>query len=170
MTPSASPGLSGADLTPLRIVTIFGSGNAAWPSANRAVFVKFRIAKPRTAAGLRIAVVSASGNAKSGLFSSDGTTLTQLALSASIAVAGTNVSQDLAFAASASIVPGVDYWAMLVLDNGTAQVARQTVPAAGISSGFVDALFVDSAFASPPTSQAISGMTGATYVPAMSLL
>lgn len=162
--------INGADLTPLPLVSLLGSGSLAWPSANRAIFVKFRLRQARLVTGIKIANAAPSGNAKAGLYRSDGTTLTEIAAVGSTPLSGSNDDQDLVFSSAITAFPAQDFFAMLVLDNSTATLIRQTIPNAAFASGFQVAYYVDSAFTTPPTSQAISGLTGSTYVPVMSLI
>jgi len=172
VTNPAGPG--GADMTPYLITPLFGTAAAVWPSANQGIYVRFRVNKARTVAGLRIGVAVASGSAKVGLFSSDGTTATQIVLSASTSVAGTNVTQDIAFTASAVCVPFQDYFALLACDNTTASFLRSTIASGGFTGAgaFECSYAVSTQFTTPTTPLTIAGLTGSSsgYTPVIALI
>lgn len=152
-----------------------GASAVAWPSANAGFFVHIdHMVAPHLATGVRIGNGTPSGNAKVGLYSSDGTTLTQVVLSASTALTGTNVTQDIPFTAVTQVTPSAiqDYWLFLAVDNGTATIVRASVGvASGIATGFKVAGSVATMFTTPATSQAISGLTGGSsgYAPILQL-
>lgn len=164
----------GDEGTPLVIVPWGGAVVAAWPGIDQGIFVKFQVAKARTVTGLRIGVGAASGNAKAGLYSNDGTNLTQMGLSASTPVAGTNATQDILFIAAQQVTAGLVYAAFLVLDNATATLLRTTTASSGFAKpgAFDVSAVVTSAFTTPPTPQAIAGLGGASsgYTPILALI
>lgn len=152
-------------------IPVFGSGTAAWPNADRGLFIKFRLDKPTSITGVSIFVVSASGNFKAALYASDGTTLTQVAAKGATAASGTNAWQDLTFATPYAGQPFVDYHAFVVADNTSVQVARTTSPAAASTPKGRLALLLESAYTTPPVSQAISGLSGTSlFIPIFGIL
>lgn len=95
-------------------------------SANNAFFVAFRVSEKITLASVAVLVGAAAGNMDGGLYSSDDAaspTLTRLASSGSVAAAGTNAQQTLAFSTggvtSYECVPGVTYYLAIAADTTT---------------------------------------------------
>lgn len=170
---SLPPG--GSEGTPYVVYSLVGASAAAWPTANTGVFVKFQLEKARTATGLRIGVGAASGNAKAGIYRLDGSTLTQVALSASTALAGTNAPQDIPFASAVQLQAGVTYYAFLALDNATATIARGTLISGALTvptTGFDLSGGTATVFTTPPASQALSAVVAISsgYTPAIALI
>jgi hypothetical protein len=178
ITSFTRPAPGGSEPTPplpLLITPYSGASAAAWPSANLGIHVFFQIEKARRVTGLRIGIGAAAGNGKSGLYRSDGTNLTQLALSASTAVAGANATQDYLFTAAQDIVAGQPYTAFLAFDTVTTlTVWRMSVGAGGliIPAGFNISGSVTAQFVTPTTPQAISGLSGTAsgYTPVIALI
>lgn len=150
-----------------------GYANLAWPAANRGYFLKFRLEKPTTITGISIGINSASGNVKVGLYTSDKTTLTNVALSVSTLTAlpgGVAGWQDILFTAPVTGVPFQDYYVFLAADNGTWQAMRTSVAAAGLSTLGRGLYELSTAFVTPPSSQLISGLSGTLFQPAVALI
>ena len=164
----------GGDLTPFPIIPPNGGAAAAWPASSTGIFVKFRVNKPRLASGLRVGIGSASGNAKVALYTSDGTTATQVATSGSTATAGSNAQQDILFGTAKIVVPFQDYYAFLVCDNTTVTIFRTTYGSGGFTlpTAFDVSFAVASVFTTPPATQALSGATTAAsgYTPILALI
>lgn len=164
---------SSAELTPLVITPYGGMAAATWPSANQGIFVKFQVGRSRLITGVRFFVGALSGNAKVGLYASDGTDLTQMSVSASTAVAGSSAPQDINLAAGQRVDPLIEYCAYLVLDNATATIGRFTTGAGGfaVPAGLDTHYAVNSGFTTPPTTQAIASTTVAAsgYLPVLVL-
>jgi hypothetical protein len=163
----------GAERTPLIITAYSGGSVAAYPSANQGIFCKFRVGKGRTVTGIRVLNGTPSGNAKVALYSTDGTTLTQLALSASTALTGSNVHQDILFTAAVGIAAGQTYAAFLVSDNATATFYRISYASANFPGAALDLTYaVANAFTTPPTPQLESGLStpAGGYTPVLALV
>lgn len=93
-------------------------------TANQAHMVRLpRLAKAQVFTNGHIFVVSSNGNLDIAIYSDDGAQYARMASTGSTAVSGTNAIQTVALSSSFTAMPGVDYWATLVLD-GTASIAR----------------------------------------------
>jgi len=163
--------VGGEDPTPYPITPVSGGSIAAWPGGNQGIFVKFRLGRGRHAVGLRVPVGTPSGNAKVALYASDGTTATQIALSASTALTATNDFQEIPFAAAVDLVTFTDYYGFLAVDNATATFYRLTFGAGGIAADLGYAV-ITNVFTTPPATQTVSGLTtGAAsgYTPVLAL-
>ena len=165
------PPPGGSERTPLVLVPWAASSFAAWPGAEQGVWVYFAVEKPRVVTGLRVGVGSASGNAKAGLYSLSGAILTQIAMSAETAVAGSNAKQDIPFAAAYTVVPFQTYAAFLTVDNGTATFWRTTTAAGAMASGFGISVGKTTIYVTPPTTQDVSALAGLSsgYTPIIGL-
>lgn len=167
------PGAGGSQPDYVYPVPLDGAGSAAWPSANQGIFRKVRFDKATVATGLLLPHGgTVNGNVKCGLYSSDKTTLTQLALSTGdTANANGSDNQAVLFAASVPVAPFIDYYWFMVCSNNTATYARWTIVAAALSLTARLAYVLDSAYTTPPATQLISGMTGGSiYVPALAVI
>jgi hypothetical protein len=157
------------DPGPVLVTEASGASVAAWAVGGGGLFVRFRLRAARTVAGLWVYLGAPSGNAKAGLYASDGTTLTQRALSAAVPLTATNDGQLLAFAAT-DVPAAADWWAFLALDNTTATLLRYTLGAGSIGLKLGTGANA-AAYPSPPATQAIAALTGASsgYTPVLAL-
>lgn len=175
LTSLVSNPYAGGELWPYLFVTQPGNGGnvGAWPSANAGIFCRFRVQMPRTATGLRIISGAGGGdNAKLGLYSSDGSTLTQVAMSAATAVSPDAAKkQDIPFQATAVIVPGIDYWAFMAVNATAGSYFRITMSDGNYPNSFLMSGLVASTYSTPPPTQALSALTTASsgYTPILLL-
>jgi hypothetical protein len=117
------------------------TASGAWPSANRAILVPFRIAESFVAVRALYRIVTASGNADAGIYNWEGR---RLASTGSIAL--TTGVKTPAFTATVELPPG-SYWMALAVDNTTAAIGRETPVA--VSLDLMGVRQVDSAFPLP---------------------
>jgi len=103
----------------------------------------------------------ASGNVASGVYLSDGTTLTLLGESGTVAAAGSNVNQSVPLTASVVIPAGVTFYAFCQPDNGTVTVGRVVVNSENSSLGKRAASHAPGSFTRPSTI-ALSSLTGSS--------
>ena len=137
--------------------------SAVWPSANRAIFIPFRLWHPITARLLFVHNGAAvNGNLDVGLYDPDGN---RLVSSGSTAQAGINVIQTLNIA-DTQLGPGWFYMAM-AMDNIVGAVLRR---APSISIGKLLGLAMqDAAFPLPNPAAIIALNTAAAYYPFIGL-
>lgn len=84
--------------------------STAWPAANRALYIPFRISQPiQMINGFVLNGGTASGNLDIGVYSGDGT---KLCSTGSTAQAGTTTIQTIAFTTSPVIGPGLFFMAL----------------------------------------------------------
>lgn len=136
--------------------------SAVWPSANRAIYVPFRLNRPIVVQKLYIINGAAvSGNIDLGIYDAKGTRLTS---SGSTAQAGISVPQEIDIT-DITLGRGVFYMACAI-DNITAAVLRGTVTlSVAYALGMANQ---DTAFALPATATFVVPITG--YIPFIGLL
>jgi hypothetical protein len=118
--------------------------SGTWDSANRAVFVPFRVSRPIYVVNMFVFNgLVVSGNLDIGIYTSDGTRLVSIG---STAQAGTSAIQTLDIT-DTLLGPGLFYMA-LVFNNTTARVFQQTVVPSGIVCGMA---IMNAAFPLPAT-------------------
>jgi hypothetical protein len=108
----------------LLLGTSNGGASAAWPAANRAIFVPFEFATPRVVTQLfwhNGAIVS--GNVDCGLYQTDGTLIVAVG---GVAQSGTSTIQ-VADITDTLLLAGL-YVMALSIDNTTAQILRSSGP------------------------------------------
>ena len=95
-------------------------------TANLAYGVKFRVTQPFAATAIQIDINTAgTGNVDANIYTESGGTWTRVvAASTPVSTGGSAGIRTITLAAPANLVPGVDYWVVIVLDNGTAQPLR----------------------------------------------
>ena len=91
---------------------------------NFGIFFLVRPSKEITVSQASWFVGTANGNIDVGLYSSDGTTLTRVARTGSVAAAGASAIQTAALDAPATLLPGTDYYIALVTDSATLTLGR----------------------------------------------
>jgi hypothetical protein len=112
-------GLASVGSTPILAA---GFGSVAWPSANLAIFVPFRLTRPMVITKLFVQNGgTVSGNIDLGIYDASGT---KIVSTGSTAQAGTNGTQSIAVT-STELGPGL-YYLAIALDNTTGQVFRFT--------------------------------------------
>lgn len=165
------PGAGGGELTPLYVTQKGGGGLAAWTSGELGILTKFRVDAPRIANGLEIYNGAPSGNAKAGMYSSDGTTITQRALSAATALTGTNAKQRIPFASPWQLAPFQDYFTFLVLDNVTATLLRILGSNGAITTLLGDSCCLAGVYTTPPTTELVANFTSTSsgYYPVVAI-
>ena len=144
----------------------------AWPGANQGIWIKVRFDKPTAATGILVPNGgTAAGNIKVGMYGTDGTNLTKLALSTGdTAMSGTSVGQSISFASPLLVSPFQDYYAFMASDSGTATFSRLITAAAPWTLPSRLAYLTTSVYATPPTSQAIAGLSGTSYIPSLAII
>lgn len=95
-------------------------------SANQALFSRVpRLQQPITVNYLRYYVGTASGNVDLGIYTWDGSVgFTKVATTGSTASSGTNAAQIIALASPVVLVPGIDYFLAIAVDNATVTIGR----------------------------------------------
>jgi hypothetical protein len=133
--------------------------STAWPSANRAYFVPFRLPYEVTVQHAWVLNgATVSGNVDIGIYSVDGT---RIASTGSTAQAGTSAVQSISL--SATLGPGLFYMALAV-SNTTATVYKASVP--GASMQMMGCAMQNSALPLPATATLISVTSaGGNYLP-----
>jgi hypothetical protein len=139
------------------------AGAAGTLTANQALLVLVRVARPMTVSTITVYVGTASGNIDAGLYESDGTTWTRLASAGSTAASGTNALQTLTLGSPVTLIPGKDYWLAFAADNGTVTVTRIS-GTSGPNGRGNRAIFKASSFPLPAT---ITALSAASSVPWM---
>jgi hypothetical protein len=143
----------------------------AAPVANRLLFAKFRVDKERTFSAVRVGIGATAGNGIGAIWQSDGTTLTLLESSGTVAIASTNAIQDFALADDVACQPDIDYYVMSGFDTATTlTVFRQSLTQAGFGSGFAVGYSSDNGSLTLPATITIASMNGASILPVMSLV
>lgn len=100
---------------------VSGEGSAAWPAANRAIYVPFVVPAPFVAVKMFVSNgATASGNLDAGIYDDQGNRLVSIG---STAQAGTTANQSLDIT-DTLLLPGVYYMALAM--NGTTGTARRT--------------------------------------------
>ncbi len=136
--------------------------SAVWPSANRALFIPFRIYQPITAVKMfTVNGAAASGNIDIGIYNADGT---KLVSSGSTAMSGTSAMQVFDIT-DTQFGPGLFYLALAV-DNVTAAFIRRGTSGT-ITNRFAGLLHQASAFPLPATATFAS--YSAAYIPLFGL-
>lgn len=99
-----------------------GVASAAWPAANRAIFIPFKVDVATEYNRFLLSNgATAAGNFDAGIY--DGLTLARLASTGSTPQAGTSVFQSVNFTAAVTLQPGMYYWAV-AMDGTTGTVFR----------------------------------------------
>jgi len=143
------------------ILKAAGTGAAAYPTANQAIFVPFRIAHPIVVTQLFALVNSSSGNIDMGIYDAFGTKIVSIG---STAMAGSSVLQAFNIT-DTKIGPGLFYLA-IALDNNTGQLIRVTFTAAAAMKALGLAEMA-TAFALPAT--ATFATAASNYLPIIGL-
>jgi hypothetical protein len=98
------------------------------PVANTGYWWWFRVDEAITVTTASIDVqATATGNVVVGIYSSDGTTFTRLAVSAATAIGPSTTIQTIALGSSVTLSPGVDYYAYFAADTASATFIRAAV-------------------------------------------
>lgn len=140
-------------------------GSSGTQTANNIYLARMRVSGSRATTNAIIFVTTASGNVDVCVYTSDGTTLTRVASTGSVAIAGTNTLQTIPL--SVNWVFGVDYFVGVSIDNATASLFRVSM----IGNGFTLVAakgnqFINKASAFPaPTTILHSAMSGITVMP-----
>ncbi len=137
------------------------ASSAAWPAANRAVYVPFQVVSPLVVTQLFHWNGSAvSGNIDIGIYSVDGR---RIVSSGSTAQAGTSVLQ--LFDVTDTVLPAGSYYFALAIDNTTGTTTRTSITVTVARTlGFFQE---NSAFPLPAT--ATFALANSTVVPVMGL-
>lgn len=135
-------------------------------TANAVYLVRFRVFAPTTFPSFSLYVASASGNIDGGIYTRSGTTYTRQNATGSTLASGSNAVQTIAFTTPLLAVPGVDYFAALGIDNGTATVARVSV---NTNASFGDYSLVKTGAWSSGLPASISSPAGSTVTPWLGL-
>lgn len=145
----------------LPVVTSFSgsiTGTTGTLTANTAYGFRFRVAKRTMFSKITVKHgATVAGNLDAGLYEWDGaTTWTRVASSGSIAAAGVNDVQALAFTAPYECLPDVDYFGEVVSDSATHTLIRLSAS----SAAGVGLLSVSKGSVNLPLPATIEGMTG----------
>ena len=97
----------------------------AWPAANTAEFIRFRVGKALAITQMAYGVGTAAGNVDLGIYAGDGTTWTRLASTGSTPAAGSG-TQTIALSAPLTLQPGTDYWLAMAADSTALAAMRQS--------------------------------------------
>jgi hypothetical protein len=151
---SAGPRMSAA------ILVLSSAAAAAWPTANMAIYVPFKLAMPMMASQLFCTCgASPSGNIDIGIYSVTGVRLTSLGGVAQVATIQVGDITDLL------LNPG-HYFLALVLDNATGQIVR-LAPTPGFCS-FLGMYVQTSAYPLPATATFASA-SALVFIPVVGL-
>ena len=149
---------------PIPHTSIANVGDGAWPTANKAIYIPFRVYEKFTAKRIVLRNgVTLSGNVDVGIYNSAGT---RLVSSGSVAQAG--VSADQIFdITDTDLVAGLHYMAV-ALDNTTGQLSRANSFQTGPTNFWLGVHEQATAFALPATATFADGTL--SYLPIMILL
>jgi hypothetical protein len=140
-----------------------GSASAAWPSANRAIFVPFEVPVARRVYGLWCNNGgTANGNVDIGIYDLDGN---RLVSTGSTAQTGTSVIQLISVTLNLS--PGT-YMIALALSSATGTTTRFSVPSVQAMQAH-GVRTVDTAFPLPSTVTFVATSVPTAYIPAFGI-
>jgi hypothetical protein len=158
------PAPGGGQASYIETVPAALSATAAALTANRAYLMHFRVVGPLTLATISVSVGTASGNICAGVYSSDGTTLTRIATTGSVAVVGAAANQTLTLTTPVEVLPGTDYFLAVAVDNATATIRHvSSLDFAWLALGRRN-ISIDSAFPLPATI-ALASTGGSSRMP-----